>query len=61
MTKAKYIILRHITRKVVWISRFINKINLDIVENIMLYEDNKMSIHLTKNAKSQHRTKHINI
>lgn len=31
------------------------------MENLTLYENNKMSINLTKNAESQHCIKHINI
>lgn len=32
-----------------------------MVKNITLYNDNKISITLTKNAKSQYCTKHINM
>ena len=35
--------------------------NLEAVENLTLYGDNEMSIALTKNIESQHRTKHINV
>lgn len=31
------------------------------IENATLYDDNEISIALTKNTKSQHQTKHINI
>ena len=34
---------------------------LDIVPAITLNDDNEMSITLTKNAESQHRTKHIDV
>ena len=34
---------------------------LEAVEDVTSYGDNKMSIALTKNAESQHRTKHINV
>lgn len=58
--KAKYIALGHAARKAIWIRRFTNKIKLEVVENLMLYED-KVSIALTKNAESQHQTKHIDV
>lgn len=35
--------------------------DLDTVENLTLHGDNEMSINLTKNAESQHRTKHIDV
>lgn len=35
--------------------------DVDTVENLTLYGDNKMSINLTKNAESQHHTKHIDV
>lgn len=38
-----------------------NKIELEIIKTITLYGDNKINIALTKNIKSQYRTKHINI
>lgn len=59
--KAKYIALGHAAREAVWIRKFINKMKLKAVEDVTLYGDNKMSIALTKNADSQHRTKHIDI
>lgn len=39
---------------------FINKLKLKMVENLILYYNNAISIALTKNAKSQHCTKYIN-
>ena len=61
ITKTKYIALGHVVREAVWIRRFINKMKLKVIEDLMLYEDNKMSIALTKNAESQYRTKHIDV
>lgn len=49
-TKAEYITLRYAAREIVWIQRFINKINLDIIEDLTLYGDNKININLTNNA-----------
>lgn len=60
-TEAKYITLRHVARKAVWIRRFINKMKLEVIESLTLYGDNEMSIALTKNAESQYRTNHIDI
>lgn len=53
-TKAEYIVFGHAEKKTVWIRQFINKIMLDIVPTIMLNSNNKISITLTKNTKSQH-------
>ena len=60
-TEAEYIALGHAAREAVWIRRFINEMNLEAVENLTLYGDNEMSIALTKNAESQHQTKHIDV
>ena len=60
-TKAEYIALRHAVRKVVWIRRFINKIEIEVIGDLTLFGDNEMSIALTKNAESQYQTKHINV
>lgn len=60
-TKAEYIVLGHAAREAVWICCFINKMSLEIAPKIIIHEDNKMSIALTKNAKSQHYTKHIDV
>ena len=60
-TEAEYIALGHAAREAVWIRRFINEMNLDMVEDLTLYGDNEMSINLTKNAESQHRMKHIDV
>lgn len=61
MIKAKYIALGYTARETVWMKRFINKINLEIVKELTLYGDNKMSIALTKNVESQYQTKYINV
>ena len=60
-TKAKYIALGHSVREAVWIKRFINRIKIEVVEDLTLFGDNEMSITLTKNIESQHQTKYINI
>ena len=60
-TKAKYIALSHAAKKAVWIKRFINERKLKAIEDVTLYNDNEMSITLTKNAESQYQTKHINV
>lgn len=41
--------------------RFINKMNLVVVENLILYRDNEISIALTENMESQYETKHIKV
>ena len=58
---AEYIALGHAAKETVWICRFINKMTFDIVPEITLNGDNDMSITLTKNAESHHRTKHIDV
>ena len=42
---------------------FFNKLQIVIqfVKNVILYGDNEISITLTKNAKSQYSTKHIDV
>lgn len=60
-TEAEYIALGHVAREAVWIRRFINEMELKTVEGVTLHGDNEMSIALTKNAESQHRTKHIDV
>lgn len=58
-TEAEYIALGHAAREAVWIRRFINEMSFETVEGLTLHGDNEISIALTKNAESQHRTKHI--
>ncbi len=60
-TEAEYIALGHAAREAVWIRQFIKEMTLDIVPEITLNGDNEMRITLTKNAESQHRTKHIDV
>lgn len=60
-TEAEYIALGHAVREVVWIRQFINEMRLEVVESITLHGDNEMSIALTRNAESQHQTKHIDV
>lgn len=61
-TKREYIILGHTAKENMQIKRFINKMRLEkTVKSFMLYENNKMSITLTKNVESQHCTKYINV
>ncbi len=60
-TEAEYITLGHAAREAVWVRPFINKMTLDIVPEITLNSVNEMSITLTKNAESQHRTKQIDV
>lgn len=56
MSKAEYIALGYAAKKAVWIRRFMNKIanelQLDMVVDMILHGDNKMSNTLTKNANS---------
>ena len=60
-TKAKYITLGHIVRDIIWIQRLVNEMDLDMIENLMLYDNNEMNINLTRNIESQHYIKHINV
>lgn len=61
ITKAEYIALGHAAREAVWIRKFINEIEIEVVEDLTLFGDNEISIALTKNAESQHQTKHIDV
>lgn len=58
--EAKYIALSHRVKKVIWIKKFVNKLKLEATK-INFYNNNKINIALTKNAKSQYWTKYINI
>ncbi len=61
-TKAEYIALGHAAREAIWLRRFINELQVDDpIYSITLYGDNETSITLTKNAKSQNHTKHIDV
>ena len=55
-TKVDYIILGHVVKEAIWIYKFINEITdelqLDMVVDIILQRDNKISIILTKNVES---------
>lgn len=61
ITIAKYIAFGYISRKIVQIQKLINKIELDIMESIIMHGDNKMSIILTKNMESQYQIKYIDV
>lgn len=52
ITEVEYIALGHVSRKVVWIQKFINKMQLETMEGLTLFGDNEMSIALAKNIKS---------
>lgn len=60
MIEAEYIAHDHAVKEVVWIWKIVNKMGLE-VENIILHDDNKMSINLTMNVESQHCTKYIDV
>lgn len=61
--EAKYIVVSHRTREWVWMQRFLNKLFPDqaVNEKMEMFEDNKISLILMKNPKSQNCTKHINM
>lgn len=41
--------------------QFVNELKLETILDIKLFKNNKMSITLIKNVKSQHQTKHIDV
>lgn len=59
-TKAEYFTIGYATKESVWIKRFINKIYLEIID-LMLNEDNEVSINPIKNLENQSYIKYINI
>ncbi len=61
ITEADYIAFGYVAKEAVWIRRFINKINLEVVRDVTLHGNNEMSITLTKNTESQYQTKYINV
>ncbi len=62
-TKAEYIALGHEAQEAIWLRRFLNELQIvaQPIASVALYGDNQTSIRLTKNAESQHRTKHIDV
>lgn len=48
ITKAQCIALRYAVRKTIWIMRFINERELEVIKNLMLYGDNKINIALLR-------------
>lgn len=61
-TEAEYIALGYAAREAIWLRRFLNELQVsEPIKCITLYGDNETSITLTKNAESQHRTKHIDV
>lgn len=62
MTKAKYIAFGHIAWEAIWLRRFFNELEIqELIHSVILHGNNKTNFTLTKNAKSQNRTKHINM
>lgn len=62
ITKAEYIALGYTAYNSIQIRRFFNMVNVtNFIDAYIFYIDNKTSIILTKNAKSQVKTKHIDI
>lgn len=60
--EANYIALGHTTQKDIWLRRFINELQVNNpIYSITLHRDNKISITLTKNTKSQNYTKYIDM
>lgn len=51
--EAVYITLGHEAKEIIWIKRFVNKLELKVTETITLHGDNLMSIALIKDAESQ--------
>ena len=60
ITEAEYIILGHTAQQVIWMQRFINKLEIQAT-TILLWGDNKSSIKLVKNAVFYAHTKHIDV
>lgn len=59
--ETKYIILGYVAKEAIWIKQFIYKLQLDILENLTLFNNNKISINLTKNIKNQYCIKSIDV
>lgn len=53
MKETKYIDLGHTTRKIIWLKRFFNELQIEkLISNVTLYSNNEISIILMKNVKS---------
>lgn len=61
-SKTKYVAISHRARESIWIQRLLNKLLPEqAIKKIEILGDNKMSFTLTKDSKSQNRTKYIDI
>ena len=60
MSKAKYVAISDGAKHRMWVRRFLNKLlPKQVVRKMEMLGDNKTSLTLTKDSKSQNRTKHI--
>lgn len=59
--KVQYITLGYIVKKDIQIQQFIKKMKLDVIEDLILHDNNKMIIELRRNVKSKYCVKYINI
>lgn len=48
----KYVMFKYATKKIIWIKIFIKKIKIKFIKSLILYNNNEISITLTKNAKN---------
>ena len=62
-TEAEYIALGQVAREAIGLRRFLNELQIvtQPIASVTVYGDNKTRITLTKNAESQHKTKHIDV
>ena len=60
-TEAEYVSLCQAAQEAVWLRRLLNDVGFRQTQPMTLYEDNQGAIALTKNAKMNSRTKHIDI
>lgn len=60
-TEAEYIALFEGVREALWLKSFINSINFELTEPIIIYEDNTSCISMAKNPTAHKHSKHIDI
>ena len=62
-TEAEHIAFGHVSREAIWLRRFLNKLQIlaQPIASVTFYGNNETNITLTKNAESQHWTKHTNV
>ena len=60
-TEAEYVALSQTTQEAIWMRRLLSDIGCNSEEPTTMYEDNQGAIEISKNARFNNRTKHIDV